>query len=81
MMSSRKTAGPHRASNSHSQLRAGYDRTREVVPADLSHSDLCLAADTRQLRDADSFLTIPTHIDEVNRPDLRGLLAAPFAWR
>lgn len=59
------------------ELRAGYDRTSEVSPADLSHPGFCFTADPAQLRQADFFIvTVPTPIDETNRPDLRALLAA-----
>jgi UDP-N-acetyl-D-galactosamine dehydrogenase len=59
------------------ELRDGYDRTREVEPEDLRHPGFCFTADPQQLREADFFIvTVPTPIDEANRPDLRALLAA-----
>jgi UDP-N-acetyl-D-glucosamine/UDP-N-acetyl-D-galactosamine dehydrogenase len=59
------------------ELRAGHDRTREVEPQDLSSPDLVFTADPDDLRPADFFIvTVPTPIDEANRPDLRALIAA-----
>lgn len=59
------------------ELRAGHDRTREVDPADLKLATLSLASDPVQLKDADFFIvTVPTPIDESNRPDLRALFGA-----
>ena len=59
------------------ELRAGFDRTREVEPEDLRSPGFYFTADPSQLRQADFFIiTVPTPIDEANRPDLRALLQA-----
>jgi UDP-N-acetyl-D-galactosamine dehydrogenase len=59
------------------ELRDGYDRTREVSAEDLRHPSFHFTADPKQLREADFIIiTVPTPIDEANRPDLRSLLAA-----
>jgi UDP-N-acetyl-D-galactosamine dehydrogenase len=59
------------------ELRGGHDRTREVEPADLKLKALSLASDSAQLKDADFFIvTVPTPIDNANRPDLRALFGA-----
>jgi UDP-N-acetyl-D-galactosamine dehydrogenase len=59
------------------ELRRGYDRTHEVAVEDLRHSNCCFTTDPQRLREADFFIiTVPTPIDDANRPDLRALLAA-----
>ncbi|MGD9922889.1 MAG: NAD(P)-binding domain-containing protein, partial [Pseudorhodoplanes sp.] len=59
------------------ELQAGHDRTREVAPADLAIRTLSLASDAAQLKGADFFIvTVPTPIDQANRPDLRALFGA-----
>ncbi len=59
------------------ELRAGRDRTREVEPSDLSLKGLSFDSDPACLRTCDFFIvTVPTPIDEANRPDLRALLGA-----
>jgi len=59
------------------ELRAGYDRTREVNKADLQHATLRFASDAVALATADFFVvTVPTPIDSAHRPDLSALLAA-----
>ncbi len=60
-----------------SELRAGYDRTREVEKADLALPALSLTNDPADLGAADFFIvTVPTPIDAANRPDLRALFGA-----
>jgi UDP-N-acetyl-D-galactosamine dehydrogenase len=59
------------------ELREGHDRTREVEPADLKLKALSLGSDPAQLKEADFFIvTVPTPIDNANRPDLRALFGA-----
>jgi len=59
------------------ELKAGYDRTREVAPADLSRPTLTYAGDTASLTSSDFYIvTVPTPIDSQRRPDLGAMLAA-----
>jgi UDP-N-acetyl-D-galactosamine dehydrogenase len=59
------------------ELRAGHDRTGEVTPEDLRSPGFRFTTAPRHLREADFFIiTVPTPIDDANRPDLRALLAA-----
>jgi UDP-N-acetyl-D-glucosamine/UDP-N-acetyl-D-galactosamine dehydrogenase len=59
------------------ELRAGYDRTKELTSADLAREELYLTDDPDDLRAADFFIiTVPTPIDDARRPDLRFLLSA-----
>lgn len=60
-----------------SELVAGHDRTREVEACDLRSPNLRFTADAADLREADFFIvTVPTPIDDANRPNLTNLLAA-----
>jgi UDP-N-acetyl-D-glucosamine/UDP-N-acetyl-D-galactosamine dehydrogenase len=59
------------------ELKAGRDRTREVEPEDLAQKSLTYTDDAGSLKSADFFIvTVPTPIDETNKPDLRALLSA-----
>lgn len=59
------------------ELRAGYDRTHEVEPSDLSHPSLSYESDGEKLAECDFYIvTVPTPIDNANRPDLSALLMA-----
>ena len=59
------------------ELRAGHDRTREVEPSDLTLPALLLASEPESLKTADFFIvTVPTPIDNANRPDLSALFGA-----
>jgi UDP-N-acetyl-D-galactosamine dehydrogenase len=59
------------------ELRAGHDHTREVEPGELMQSKLCLHADPTALAQADFYIvTVPTPVDEQQRPDLGALIAA-----
>jgi UDP-N-acetyl-D-mannosaminuronate dehydrogenase len=59
------------------ELRAGYDRTKELTAADLAREELYLTDNSDDLRAADFFIiTVPTPIDDARRPDLRFLLSA-----
>jgi UDP-N-acetyl-D-galactosamine dehydrogenase len=59
------------------ELRAGYDRTKELTSADRAREELYLSHDPDDLRAADFFIiTVPTPIDDARRPGLRFLLSA-----
>lgn len=59
------------------ELRGHHDRTRETSESDLRTSGLKVTADPADLREADFFIvTVPTPIDDANRPDLRLVTAA-----
>jgi UDP-N-acetyl-D-galactosamine dehydrogenase len=59
------------------ELLNGEDRTREVSPADLKSSSLQLTADASSLSGRTIYVvTVPTPIDEGNRPDLTAILGA-----
>jgi len=60
-----------------SELKTGYDRTDEVEEGDVKHNSLTYSDDVAELKRADFFIvTVPTPIDEANRPDLGALRAA-----
>ncbi|HMN52367.1 MAG TPA: nucleotide sugar dehydrogenase [Xanthobacteraceae bacterium] len=59
------------------ELRAGVDRTREVAAGDLRNENLHLTHDAADLKQADFFIvTVPTPIDNANRPDLTAVKSA-----
>lgn len=59
------------------ELRSGNDRTCEVTADDLKASSLELTADARSLAGCSIFaVTVPTPIDERNRPDFTAILKA-----
>jgi UDP-N-acetyl-D-galactosamine dehydrogenase len=59
------------------ELRAGHDRTREVDSDDLAIKTLKLEHDPSALVPADFFIvTVPTPIDNAQRPDLGAMLSA-----
>jgi UDP-N-acetyl-D-galactosamine dehydrogenase len=59
------------------ELRAGKDRTREVMPEDLKSSNLRVTSEAKDLAGADFYIvTVPTPIDEANRPNLGPMLLA-----
>ena len=59
------------------ELRSGHDRTREVDLADLGLKDLHLTNDPADLTQANfHIITVPTPIDNANRPDLSPLVSA-----
>ncbi|MCH8684167.1 nucleotide sugar dehydrogenase [Pedomonas mirosovicensis] len=59
-------------------LRQGYDYTKEIDPAGLGEARyLRLTADLAGLRDCNFFIvTVPTPLDDHNRPDLTPLIKA-----
>jgi UDP-N-acetyl-D-galactosamine dehydrogenase len=59
------------------ELKAGYDRTREVEAEDLVQDSLSFASDPGAIRDSDFYIvTVPTPIDDAHRPDLGAMIAA-----
>ncbi len=60
------------------ELRAGYDRTREVDTRELAAATLLrYSTVSSQLKNVDVFIvTVPTPVDEYKRPDLSPLLKA-----
>ncbi|MDZ4251464.1 MAG: NAD(P)-binding domain-containing protein, partial [Sulfuritalea sp.] len=60
------------------ELKAGRDSTREVEPAELAEAKhLSFTADPEQLRACNVFIvTVPTPVDNAQRPDLTPLIKA-----
>lgn len=59
------------------ELREGWDRTREVIAAELANSALHLTHNEQDLSGANIFIvTVPTPIDAAKRPDFGALQAA-----
>lgn len=59
------------------ELRGSYDRTLEVAADDLATSSLVLTTDAMTCAGGDLFIvTVPTPVDESNRPDLSAVLSA-----
>jgi len=60
------------------ELKAGRDSTRETEPAELAAAgQLGFTADPEQLRSCNVFIvTVPTPVDNANRPDLTPLIKA-----
>lgn len=59
------------------ELQAGHDRTDEIDDTRLAASELQYAAKADACDAADVYIvTVPTPVDERNRPDLRALLSA-----
>lgn len=60
------------------QLEAGHDNTLEVAPADLAAAaQLRYSSNREDLKSCDIFIvTVPTPIDQANRPDLTPLVKA-----
>jgi UDP-N-acetyl-D-mannosaminuronate dehydrogenase len=59
------------------ELRAGVDRTNEVDPYVLKEVKLKVSADVADLKGNEIFIiTVPTPVDESNRPDLGAVIAA-----
>ena len=60
------------------ELRSGLDRTREVTGEEFAQAErIAYAADTESLKEANFYIvTVPTPVDQANRPDLSALLAA-----
>ena len=60
------------------ELKAGRDSTREVEPAELAAAgQLSFTADPEQLRSCNVFIvTVPTPVDNAQRPDLTPLIKA-----
>jgi len=59
------------------ELQQGIDRTREARPEELDRSRVCFTTDPAALDGTDIFVvTVPTPIDEHNKPDLTPLRKA-----
>lgn len=59
------------------QLQSKIDITHEVTPEDLNLSTILFTNEEHFLKDANFYIiTVPTPINEVNRPDLRMIYAA-----
>ena len=62
------------------ELRRHYDRTGEVEPLLLEHSPLKLTSSADDCAGADMYIvTVPTPVDEANKPDLRPVESASRA--
>jgi UDP-N-acetyl-D-glucosamine/UDP-N-acetyl-D-galactosamine dehydrogenase len=59
------------------ELQRFHDRTRETTEDELRKANIRLSSDPADLREADFFIvTVPTPIDDTNRPDMSIVLAA-----
>jgi UDP-N-acetyl-D-galactosamine dehydrogenase len=59
------------------ELGQGRDRTGEIAPDRLAASSLKITADQADCRAADIYIvTVPTPVDDANRPDLSAVIAA-----
>jgi len=59
------------------ELRQGRDRNRDVSESDLQSAQVDFTTDAARLKDADFIIvTVPTPVDDANRPDLTPLLRA-----
>jgi len=59
------------------ELRKGHDRTREVEEGALRDAQVEVTSDPAGCHGADVYIvTVPTPVDEANRPDLTAVLAA-----
>ena len=59
------------------ELREGEDRTNEVERSELNGSALKLTSESAECAGADVYIiTVPTPVDQANRPDLSAVLAA-----
>jgi UDP-N-acetyl-D-galactosamine dehydrogenase len=59
------------------ELREGLDRTREVEPDALGSASLRLTDSAAECAGADVYIvTVPTPVDEANKPDLGAVMAA-----
>ena len=62
------------------ELRIGFDRTGEIASDDLRLTSLEVTSALADCAGADVFIvTVPTPVDDANRPDLRPLLSASEA--
>ncbi len=59
------------------ELRAHRDRTGEVAPSELKATAMSITADPSALKGVDVFIvTVPTPVDDTNKPDLGAVRAA-----
>jgi UDP-N-acetyl-D-galactosamine dehydrogenase len=62
------------------ELRRGIDRTGEIEPDTIAASTLTLTADAAEAAGAEIYIiTVPTPVDQANRPDLRPVIGASRA--
>ena len=58
-------------------LKKNIDRTKEISRSELKEATLCYTSDPRALKNTDIFIiTVPTPINNNNRPDLGPLISA-----
>jgi UDP-N-acetyl-D-galactosamine dehydrogenase len=73
----RKTVGFDINSKRIEELKAGHDRTGEVLPEELKTADILFTDKIEELRLADfHIVAVPTPVDEANQPDLTPMLKA-----
>ena len=59
------------------ELRRGHDRTREVPEVELRAAQMGITSSKEECRGADVYIvTVPTPVDQSNKPDLSAVLAA-----
>jgi UDP-N-acetyl-D-glucosamine/UDP-N-acetyl-D-galactosamine dehydrogenase len=59
------------------ELQSGRERTLEVRASELAQTNLSFTSDPDEIADADFYIvTVPTPVDEANRPNLNAMLAA-----
>ena len=64
-------------SNRIKELKSGTDSTLEVSTGDLKASSMIFSAELKDIKTANIYIvTVPTPIDDANRPDLRLLMGA-----
>lgn len=72
-----KVIGYDISSNRIDELKQNNDVTNEVFPEDFATADIDFTSDERDLKSADFFIiTVPTPVDDNNKPDLFCLMAA-----
>ena len=59
------------------ELRQGFDRTREIIPVDLQSTSMTFSIAEEEIKSSDVFIiTVPTPVDQDNKPDLTAVLDA-----
>ena len=73
----RKTIGFDIKADRIAELKSGFDRTNEVMPADLKAADIFYTSDIKELSKADfHIVAVPTPVDKANIPDLTPVVKA-----
>ncbi|MFA6433627.1 MAG: nucleotide sugar dehydrogenase [Elusimicrobiales bacterium] len=73
----RKTIGFDIKPDRIAELKKGFDRTEEVLPADLKAADIHYTGDIKELSRADfHIVAVPTPVDKANIPDLTPVIRA-----